>query len=284
MPAQLGSARSAGRAAERHGAPGWLDLASNGSIWLLWAPWLARYGCPGRSWALWLARSGSPGRLWASILLRRGSVFIDFAAQGQCFVKVALGASIWCSCALQGALAASIWRSGPTWGDLGRPGAHWSDLGRSRTIWGDLARSGADLGRSGAICGALGRSTGDLARFGVIWSDLGRSGATWADLSRGAGLGRSRAVRDAPLKWPRGDPQFCRRAERGWGKEERGNVPFTLQRFAFFTRRHSFYEEDLTWRSTMTVFLHLKLYCVGAVGDGADHNGDGASLHFRCKN
>ena len=31
--------------------PGWLDMASNGSIWLLWAPWLARFPCPGRAWA-----------------------------------------------------------------------------------------------------------------------------------------------------------------------------------------------------------------------------------------
>ena len=31
--------------------PGWLDLASIGSIWLLWAPWLARFACPGRPWA-----------------------------------------------------------------------------------------------------------------------------------------------------------------------------------------------------------------------------------------
>ena len=62
--------------------PGWLDLASTGSIWLpvafllarsgldwldlaapdalagsnwpSWAPWLARFGCSGRSWPPWL--------------------------------------------------------------------------------------------------------------------------------------------------------------------------------------------------------------------------------------
>ena len=91
--------------------PLWLDLASTGSIWLLWAPWLARFGCLGRSWTLWLARSGCRGRLWASILPRRGNVFMDFAAQGQCFVKVAVGASIWFPSALLGALADSIWGS-----------------------------------------------------------------------------------------------------------------------------------------------------------------------------
>ena len=42
-------------------------------------------------------------------MLHMGSVFIDFAGQRQCFVKVALGASIWWPCALLGALAASIW-------------------------------------------------------------------------------------------------------------------------------------------------------------------------------
>ena len=33
MPVQLALARSAGREAERHGAPGWSDLAFCGSIW-----------------------------------------------------------------------------------------------------------------------------------------------------------------------------------------------------------------------------------------------------------
>ena len=75
---------------------GWLDLAA--SI----------CSCLDRSGALWLARSGCPGRCWASILLRMGSVFIDFAAQGQCFVKVALGASMCWPCALLGVLAASF--------------------------------------------------------------------------------------------------------------------------------------------------------------------------------
>ena len=38
--------------------PAWPNLASTGSIWLAWASWPARFGCPGCSWALWLARSG----------------------------------------------------------------------------------------------------------------------------------------------------------------------------------------------------------------------------------
>ena len=147
--------------------PGWLDLASIGSIWLLWMPGLARFGFPGRSWALWLARSGCPERLWASILLRRGSVFIDFAAQGQCFVKVALGASIWCSCALWGALAASIWRS---WGPLGTSlGCSWAFLGRSGVL---LDALGALLGRFGVALGPLGLLLGALEGSGVA---LGRS-------------------------------------------------------------------------------------------------------------
>ena len=107
MPTQIRS-RVLGDQPHDLARPGWLDLATTGSIGLLWMPWLARFGCPGRSGALWLARSGCPGRCWASILLRMGSVFIDFAAQGQCFVKVALGASICWPSALLGALAASF--------------------------------------------------------------------------------------------------------------------------------------------------------------------------------
>ena len=150
--------------------PGWLDLASTGSIWLLWMPWLARFGCPGRSWALWLARSGCPGRLWASILLRMGSVFIDFAAQGQCFVKVALGASIWWPCALLDALAGSIWRSwltlGQSWDLLGVL------LGVLGALWGALGALGALLGRFGFALGDLGLLLGALEGSGVA---LGRS-------------------------------------------------------------------------------------------------------------
>ena len=58
----LGFVRSAGRLAERPGAP-WLARS------LPWAPWLARFGRPGRSWlaqdgSIWprVARSGCPGR------------------------------------------------------------------------------------------------------------------------------------------------------------------------------------------------------------------------------
>ena len=38
--------------------PAWPNLVSTGSIWLPWASWPARFGCPGCSRALWLARSG----------------------------------------------------------------------------------------------------------------------------------------------------------------------------------------------------------------------------------
>ena len=41
--------------------PGWLDLASSGSIWVPWALWLARFGRPGRSW-LALAAQRLPHR------------------------------------------------------------------------------------------------------------------------------------------------------------------------------------------------------------------------------
>ena len=155
--------------------PGWLDLASIGSIGLLWAPWLARSTLLERLFVPWLPRFGCPRRLWASILLRRGSVFIDFAAQGQCFVKVALGASMWCSCALQGALPASIWRS---WGALGASlGCSWAFLGRSGVLLGAL---GALLGRFGVALGALGLLLGALGSSGVA---LGRSWGTlgWLD-------------------------------------------------------------------------------------------------------
>ena len=103
-PSILGAARSAfdlGDQPSDLARPGWLDLASTGSIWL---PTLA-LGAQQRVGWLDLAANTRP---WASILLRMGSVFMDFAAQGQCFVKVALVASIWVLCALLGALAASI--------------------------------------------------------------------------------------------------------------------------------------------------------------------------------
>ena len=121
-----------------YGCPGWFDLAAQVAPVRPGVPWLPRFGCPGRS--------------RASILLRMGSVFVDFAAQGQCFVKVALVASIWLLCALLGVLAASIWRS-------------WDVLG-------------VLLGVLGALWGALGRSWGAL---GVLW---GRSWCSWAALGR----------------------------------------------------------------------------------------------------
>ena len=47
-----------------------------------------------------------------------GSVFVDFAAQGQCFVKVALAGSNWWPCALMGMLVAWILLLWTLWGTL----------------------------------------------------------------------------------------------------------------------------------------------------------------------
>ena len=52
--------------------PGWLDLASIGSIWPPWAPWLPRFVCPGRSWASWLAQFACLGRPDSPWLARFG--------------------------------------------------------------------------------------------------------------------------------------------------------------------------------------------------------------------
>ena len=130
-----------------------------------------------------LCAPGRPaGSLW--LLEKRGPVQrnVDFAAQGQCFVDVALVASIWVLCALLGALAASIWRS---WAILGRP---WDALGRS---WGALGCSWGSLGHSWDPRGVLwGRSwhswvlLGALGGFwGSSWPLLGRFWAAlgWLD-------------------------------------------------------------------------------------------------------
>ena len=58
----LAVARAAGRAAERQGAPGWPDLASTGSIWLLWASSSSDLGAQQRAGWLDLAASARPGR------------------------------------------------------------------------------------------------------------------------------------------------------------------------------------------------------------------------------
>ena len=84
-------------------------MASTDSIWLpLALGWLEKRfrwpefaalrtpGCP--SGSIWLLEKRGP--------LQRN---FDFAAQGQCFVDVALVASIWVLCALLGAPAGSIW-------------------------------------------------------------------------------------------------------------------------------------------------------------------------------
>ena len=118
----------------------WLDV-------VLWAPWLAQSTLLERLFVPWWPRFAYPGCPWASILLRMGSVFVDFAAQGQCFVKVALVASIWVLCTLLDALAASICR-------------FWGALGQSWVVLGVL------LGVLGLLWGALGvlllASTGSM--------------------------------------------------------------------------------------------------------------------------
>ena len=77
-----------------------------------WAPWLPRFA-PARLGWLAFAALRAPGRPAGSIWLleKRGPVQrnVDFAAQGQCFVDVALVASIWLLCVLMGTLAALIW-------------------------------------------------------------------------------------------------------------------------------------------------------------------------------
>ena len=89
----------------------WPRLARCGCLWRL-AGSSCLEKCPG--W-LDLAALRAPGRPAGSIWLleKRGPVQrnVDFAAQGQCFVDVALVASIWVLCALLGALAASMGRS-----------------------------------------------------------------------------------------------------------------------------------------------------------------------------
>ena len=67
------------------------------------------------------------------------SVFVDFAAQGQCFVKVALVASIWAFCGP----GCSIWlaRSGLDWLDLAALGALARSIWLSWSLMGALAGS-----------------------------------------------------------------------------------------------------------------------------------------------
>ena len=85
-------------------------LARSGLDWLD----LAALRTPGRPGCLDLAAlraSGRPaGSIW--LLAKRDPVQRndDFATQGQCFVDVALVASIWLLCALVGTLTASIWQ------------------------------------------------------------------------------------------------------------------------------------------------------------------------------
>ena len=111
-----------------------------------WAPWLPRFGsgsfdlaalhAPGRPGWVDLGALCAPGRSAGSIWLleKRGPVQqnIDFAAQGQCFVNVALVASIWVFCLVLGVLAGSIWlpcsrlgalAGSPAWLNLAAQGA-----------------------------------------------------------------------------------------------------------------------------------------------------------------
>ena len=83
---------------------------------------------------------------------------VDFAAQWQCFVDVALVASIWLLCALLGALAASMWPScailGALAGSIWLPCALLGALAAS--IWVPCALLGALAGSICAPCAFLG--------------------------------------------------------------------------------------------------------------------------------
>ena len=128
--------------------PGWLDLAA--------------LRAPGRPGWLDLAALCAPGRIAGSIWLlkKRGPVQrnVDFTAQGQCFVDVALVASIWLLCALLDALAASIWLPcallGVLAASIGVPCALLGAL--TGSIWLLCAFLGALTGSICVLCALLG--------------------------------------------------------------------------------------------------------------------------------
>ena len=138
-----------------------------------WAPWLARFGSgwldlaalrvPGRPGWVDLAALCAPGRPAGSIWLleKRGPVQrnVDFAAQAQCFVDVALVASIWVLCVLLSALATSIWLPCVLLGAL------------ARSIWLPCALLGALAGLIWVPCALLG------VLAGLIWLPCALLGA-----------------------------------------------------------------------------------------------------------
>ena len=72
--------------------PGWLDLASIGSLWLPLEPLLARFGLDWLDLAALGALAGSIWLSWSLLGALVGSIWlpwaplgVDFAAQGQCF-------------------------------------------------------------------------------------------------------------------------------------------------------------------------------------------------------
>ena len=124
----------------------------------------------------------APGRPAGSIWLleKRGPVQrnVDFTAQGQCFVDVALVASIWVLCALLDALVASIWvpcalldaLTGSFWlpcallvalaGWIWLPNAFLGALAGS--IWLNCALLGALAGSISLPCALLGALVGSI--------------------------------------------------------------------------------------------------------------------------
>ena len=89
---------------------------------------------------------------------------VDFTAQGQCFVDVALIASIWALCVLLGALAASIWLPCALLGVLAAsiwlPCVLLGALGAS--IWLPCVLLGALAGSIWLSCALLGALAGSI--------------------------------------------------------------------------------------------------------------------------
>ena len=125
------------------------------------APRLARSAALralGRPGWLNLTTLCAPGRPagWIWLLEKRGPVQRndDFAAQGQCFVDVALVALIWLDGLRSWDSRASAGRpAGAAWAPRARPGRPcWLDLASIGSLWLPLAPL--------------------LARFGLVWLDL----------------------------------------------------------------------------------------------------------------
>ena len=134
MPVQLAFARDLGEQPSDLARPGWLDLASTGSIWLPCAPWLAR------SCLEWLDL--------AALCALAGSIWLPWSLLG------ALAGSIWLLCSLLGALAGSNWPSWAPWltrfGCSGRSWPPWLAIDSQKT----LSFSTVCLARAGSFAPA----------------------------------------------------------------------------------------------------------------------------------